>query len=235
MTWVFDQMDLPGEGHVLEIGAGPGTLWDANRSRLYGSRSIALTDASMGMVRTARRVLDPLTDDNAHFTFGVVDAQSLPFPNANFDVVIANHMLYHVPQRHRAVREIARVLRTGGTLYATTVGETHMHEMWRLLRPAVPDIMARVRSVSRGFTLENGAALLHEAFTEVERRDFEDALAITEAAPVLAYLDSTVTMMNVALAEVQWQRLADAIAARIQKEGVFYVKKASGLFLAQKT
>ncbi len=231
MDWVFDQMTLPAGGRVLELGGGPGTLWAAKRARLGRVGSVLLTDLSPGMVRTARASLEAM---DGLFRFGVVDAGALPFSNGTFDVVIANHMLYHVPRRRRALGEMARALRTGGTLYATTVGTAHMRVLWRLLVPMVPDILARVGAVSRGFTLENGEDLLGEVFAEVERRDYEDALAITDVAPVLGYLESSVTMMDVALTDAQWQTLAEAIAERIEAEGALRVAKASGLFVAQK-
>jgi SAM-dependent methyltransferase len=229
-AWVFDQLDLPPGGEVLELGAGPGTLWDTNRSRLGDGCSVVLTDASAGMVRTARETLGDLGD---RFAFGVADAQALPFPDGSFGIAIANHMLYHVADRRRALGEIARVLQAEGTLYATTVGEGHMREMWHLLAPMVPDIVTRVGSVTEGFTLERGEVLLGECFGEVERRDYEDALAITEVAPVLGYLESAATMMDVELTEAEWARLAEAIAARIEADGVFRVEKVSGLLMGR--
>lgn len=231
MAWVFDQLSMLPGSRVLELGCGPGTLWEANRARLGGVGSVTLTDLSPGMVRTARASLEAM---ESLFRFGVVDADALPFPNGTFDVVIANHMLYHVLRRRRALDEMARALRTGGTLYATTVGTAHMRALWQLLVPIVPDILARVGAVSRGFTLENGGDLLGEVFSEVELRDYEDALAITEVAPVLGYLASAVTMMDVMLTDAQWQALAEAIAERIEAEGALRVAKASGLFVAQK-
>ena len=231
MDWVFDQLTLPQGGRVLEVGAGPGTLWEANQARLPRTETIIVTDLFPGMVSTARDSLAPNAD---RFTFGVVDAQDLPFPDGIFDTVLANHVLYHVPQRRRALNEIARVLRSGGTLYATTVGATHMRAMWRLLEPMVPDILTRVGSVTAGFTLDNGTALLGEVFDEVERRDYEDALAITAVDPVLGYLDSSLTMMGVEIAEAEREQLAAAIAARIAAASAFRVGKASGILIARK-
>lgn len=42
------------------------------------------------------------------------DIQDLPFPDGRFDVVICNHVLEHVPDDHRAMTELARVLAPGG-------------------------------------------------------------------------------------------------------------------------
>ncbi len=114
--WVFDQLDLPDESHLLEIGCGAGGLWADNLDRIPAGWEITLTDASPGMLAEAQRNLSI----QRRFAFRLADAQKLPFEDGAFDAVIANHMLYHVPDRPRAFSEIARVLRDGGTLYAAT-------------------------------------------------------------------------------------------------------------------
>lgn len=43
-----------------------------------------------------------------------VDLQNLPFPDATYDFVFASHVLEHVPDDHKAIREIRRVLKPGG-------------------------------------------------------------------------------------------------------------------------
>ena len=58
---------------------------------------------------------------------GVIDAQSIPFARWSFDAVIANSMLYHVPDRARALAEIQRILKPSGRFYASTIGEQHPH------------------------------------------------------------------------------------------------------------
>jgi SAM-dependent methyltransferase len=45
------------------------------------------------------------------------DALALPFPDGQFELVISQEMVEHVPDPFRAVREMARVLRAGGALY----------------------------------------------------------------------------------------------------------------------
>ena len=55
-----------------------------------------------------------------------------PFDDGAFDVVIANHMLYHVPAPQRAVAEFARVLRPDGLLMAATNGPRHLRQLWEV-------------------------------------------------------------------------------------------------------
>ena len=44
--WVFSQLPLQVTTHVLEVGAGPGWLWRANRKRLPSGLSALITDRS---------------------------------------------------------------------------------------------------------------------------------------------------------------------------------------------
>jgi ubiquinone/menaquinone biosynthesis C-methylase UbiE len=49
-------------------------------------------------------------------TFVLADAQSIPFGDSSFEAVIANNMLYHVPNRRLALSEIHRVLVKKGSV-----------------------------------------------------------------------------------------------------------------------
>ena len=51
--WVFDQLDLPAEARVLELGSGPGWLWRGNVERIPAGWTVTLSDFSPGMVETA--------------------------------------------------------------------------------------------------------------------------------------------------------------------------------------
>ena len=162
--WVFDaMMCLPERARILELGCGPGDLWAINRARIPTGWELTLTDASPGMVEAAQR---KLADLKPVPTLKVVDAQSIPFDAVTFDAVIANHMLYHVPDRRRTLAEIRRVLRPGGKLFATTVGGGAMTELWALVEAFIPDIHASTQAVASGFTLENGGDQLAEVFSE---------------------------------------------------------------------
>ena len=94
--WIFDHFEIPAVARVLELGCGPANLWQKNLHRIPEGWDITLSDLSPGMVDKARENLA----DSAHpFHLQTINAQDIPFPDADFDAVIANHMLYHVPDR----------------------------------------------------------------------------------------------------------------------------------------
>src|SRR5215216_3134108 len=129
--WVFDTLlKLPENAKILELGSGQGLLWKENTSRIPPGWVITLSDLSSGMLDAAWR---NLVITGRAFQFKEIDAQSIPFEEETFDAVIANHMLYHVPDRPKAFAEIKRVLRPGGRFYAATNGENHLREIYELV------------------------------------------------------------------------------------------------------
>jgi ubiquinone/menaquinone biosynthesis C-methylase UbiE len=224
---VFDQYVFPAECRILEVGCGSGILWQQNLERIPPGWRLTLTDFSEGMLEQARQNLGKA----GAFTFQVVDAQSIPFEDEQFDVVIANFMLYHVPDRPRALGEIRRVLKPGGQLYATTVGERHMQELMELPCRFDPSGRTEQMKMANEFTLENGQAQLEAFFAAVEVRRYPDALEVSEVEPLVDYLLSTSTFSSMGEREA-----FTAFVQRIWEEngGVFHVTKDSGMFLARK-
>jgi ubiquinone/menaquinone biosynthesis C-methylase UbiE len=172
----------------------------------------------------------------------VADAQALPLSDASLDVALAMHMLYHVPDIEQAARELRRVLRPGGTLLAVTNSEEHLDELdqvtWDAIA-ALADLPTTIpRKPSGRFQLENGATLLHSAFERVERCDAQGALFIPETAPVIAYVNSTRSMIEQLLpASINWEELLAEVerrvAATIAERGVFQVRTHTGVFVCQ--
>ncbi len=134
--WLFDRFALPAGAHLLELGCGEGGMWAARRDRLPPDLRLTLTDVSPGMLTAARTRLEPALSD---IRFAVVDCQAIPFADASFDVVIANHMLYHVPDIPRALGEIRRVLRPNGWFHGATNGLRHMLELDQLVERFAPE------------------------------------------------------------------------------------------------
>ena len=146
--------------------------------------------------------------------FAVIDAQSIPFPVATFEAVIANHMLYHVPDWATALAEIRRVLTPGGRFYASTVGPQHLREMTSFFPDHEGDF-----GTEYAFDLENGREQLRAYFAHVERHRYEDALVVTEPEPLIAYLLST--RVASVLDEADRAELTRRVADRMKEIGLF--------------
>ncbi len=223
--WVFDHLGLAPGSCAIEVGCGSGTLWWENRARIPRCRQILLTDVSPGMLEGARRRLQGL---EVSLQFAVVDAQALPLGDASVDVVIANHMLYHLPDLSGALAEIRRVLKPGGHLCATTNGRDHLRELGGLGQSIEANLLAE----SIGFTLENGAGELGAVFADVTLHTHHDYLWVTEAEAILDYIRSEPA--GARLDEAAISQLRSTVEDEIAHRGGFRMTKASGMFIARR-
>jgi SAM-dependent methyltransferase len=224
MRWVFDQLALREGESVLEVGCGTGALWVGNADRTPAGCTLRLTDASAAMVDAAR---DALSRAHVEAQVEVMSAESLAVGTASQEVVVANHMLYHVADLRRALAEIRRVLRPSGRLVASTNGRRHMIELDDLAEEVVR--AERDRLVER-FGLENGADVLGATFDDVTLRGREDALEVTDADALVAYVASLPTAAGLSRSDLE--RLRARIAAHLAR-GPFHITRQSGVFLAR--
>lgn len=95
---------------LLEIGCGLGT---DSLQFARGGALVTGVDLTEQSVELARRRFELY---GVPGRFQVADAESLPFPDASFDVVYSFGVLHHTPNTPRAVREVARVLKPGGEI-----------------------------------------------------------------------------------------------------------------------
>jgi SAM-dependent methyltransferase len=164
---------------VLEVGSGMGEF--AERIARELGAEICAVDISARMVAlTAARGIDAR----------VADVQSLPFEDGEFDLAVANWVLYHAADVDLAVREVARVLRPGGRLVAATLGAGHLAEAWELVGGEP------TRDLS--FWSENGEDRLRKAFPRVERRDAEGTLVFPDRQTLREYVAASITRAHLA-------------------------------------
>ena len=230
-NWVFDQLEMPASAQVLEVGCGSGFLWSTNLSKIPIGWQVILSDISPGMLIGCRTTLAPKLDQ---FYFEVCNAMDIPFSSGRFDGIIANHMLYHLPDRGLALAEITRVLKPGGTFFATTNGKTHLLEMDTLIAQNCPTTEGMIPlNRASTFTLENGEDQLAPWFTQVERRLYQDSLEVTEAGPLVAYIRSMIPPDGEQGVSSSSLRLELVIRERIEREGYFRIQKSSGIFIGK--
>jgi SAM-dependent methyltransferase len=209
-------LNLKPEESLLDIGTGdfPARLHHSgHRGRIVG------IDSSPGMIAKAKST-------GADIEFLQADAQSLPFPDESFDVATARHMLYHVPDIPRALRESHRVLRPGGRFLAVTnildnfsEYRNALHEAADTLKGQIAGILRITVPASDVFNEKNGPQLIEAVFGNISTTFVQAALRFETAEPALRYFDSCRTMKGFtpedwiparkAFAEVVSRRLAN--------------------------
>jgi ubiquinone/menaquinone biosynthesis C-methylase UbiE len=227
--WVFDQIcaNTPTTARVLELGCGPAQFWLENRERIPSGWQITLSDYSQGMLDDAQNNLGEL---GKNWQFQQIDVQHIPFADASFDCIIANHMLYHVPDRQQALSEIRRVLAPNGRLYAATNGETHLSDIAEIARRCDPTIETVFDSpVHHTFTLENGAEQIQAVFQNVHLQRYNDGLQVTDPI-ILAKAMCSGFLINIG-PEFQ-AKLTAMLQQELAEKAYITIKKDSGLFEA---
>jgi SAM-dependent methyltransferase len=220
--WLFDREtpDRREAACILDVGCGTASLWTANRQRNSSDWDLTLVDSSAGMINAARHDLGALA------AYVVADAQTLPFEDCSFDLVLANRMLYHVPDRPAAFTEIRRVLRPGGRFHCSTNGRGHLAQLAALL----PDSVT-ITTHGETFGLETGPPQLEPFFTQISVERFESSLRVPAAEPVLAYIASS----------ERYSQSADLDAARkiveaeIQRAGAFSIETHPGVISSRRS
>jgi len=208
---------------VLECGCGTGRFWE--NSHAPKSVRLTLTDLSPAMVDTA--VTHARHHGFENVDGGEHDVQQLPFGDGSYDVVVANHMLYHVPDPGRAVAELARVLRPGGTLLASTNARGHMGEMTEAIGATCGDVDADVYHV---FGLESGELRLREHFSSVSWHAYDNDLLVTDIEAAVAYAVSFPPGESATPAQRNALRVA---LDRNAEAGVFRIRTRTGVFVCQ--
>lgn len=233
MEWFFKQLDIPDTSSILELGCGDASLWSKNFDNIPNGWNITLTDFSLGMLKDAKKNLD---DKAKRFNFKIVDAHSIPFEAESFDVVIANHMLYHLSDIDTALSEIYRVLKPGGYFFASTVGKNHMAEMRSIASEFDSDALTSTgwKSLTQKFQLENGMEQLNKYFNDVKLKRYDDNLIVTKPEPIIDYILSMPGNTKEMLDDENLNRLIKFINGKIKNEGNIFITKDTGYFLGRK-
>jgi ubiquinone/menaquinone biosynthesis C-methylase UbiE len=226
--WIFDTLEtLPSRARVLELGSGPGYMWKECVDRIPPGWRITLSDLSDGMVDGAWR---NLVVTGRAFKFEQIDAQSIPYPDETFDIVIANHMLFHLPDRPKGLSEIKRVIKPEGSLIATTVGDGHLAEIINWLEEASPE--TDIEPFANPFTLDNGLEQLKPFFSQVEILRYDDDLRVTKVEPLMAFIQSTYRAKE--LTDSALTKIRQKLETILEAQSEIFLTKDSGLFKAVK-
>jgi len=111
----------PGDS-VLDVGCGSGSLAIAAKQQVGSTGTVYGLDASSEMIARAEKKAEKT---GVEVVFKEAFAQSLPFPESQFDVVLSTMILHHLPPlaRRELACEILRVLKPGGRVLVIDFGK----------------------------------------------------------------------------------------------------------------
>lgn len=226
--FVLELAAIKPDYHVLELGCGHGMLWRNNLNRIPESSWMTLTDLSLGMVNEAQRSLQK----GHRFSFVCMDSMDLAFPPETFDLVIANHMLYHVPSIPHVLAEVEKVLKPGGRFMAATNGDHYMNDLDVLLE-RFSQKLEKPHSMSKNFNLLNGEMQLRPFFKDIELHLYSGDLFITNAQMLTNYAYST-PLVKETMGQEGKTEMTAFFQRRIDHYGGISIRKETGVFLAKK-
>ncbi|MDR9854227.1 class I SAM-dependent methyltransferase [Paenibacillus sp. VCA1] len=189
--WLIGKLKLTGSELVLDVGAGNGRFSLPVGRMLKGSGGfLAACDLAEGVMIPSRVQAEKESLPILHMQ---ADAENLPFLSEQFDLVMANHMLYHLPNLNRGLAEMGRVLKQSGRLLATTNSEKGMPELFGLHLNTMDrlGIPFGVKEELIAFSLENGEQTLSKHFKQVESWTYEAGFMVKEPEPVFQYYAAT--------------------------------------------
>jgi SAM-dependent methyltransferase len=235
---VCDRAGLAGTEVVADIGCGNG-LYLAELARRGHRGRLLGVDLSAGMLAAARAAVSAHTvPANPVPAAGVVvgDAAALPLADGAAEVTLALHMLYHVPDRAAAVRELRRITRDGGSVLVVLNGPDHLHELRELTSEAAaavgqPPGAFWADTGDGGLDIDHGADLLASAFGAIERHDFAAELVVPDPGPVLDYVASMRVTQGLADPGALVAAAAGLLAAR--GDGPIRIRTRSGCLVAR--
>lgn len=190
----------PGES-VLDVACGTGAVSRRAAERVGSAGRIAALDINPGMIEVGRSAAPPESGIEWH----TGDAESLPLPDGEFDVVLCQLGLQFMADKPAALSEMRRVLKDDGRLILTLVGPTPapFAAMADALSHHIgPEAGAFVRTVFSLYDADQIQALIGDAgFRDIEVETDSPTLRLPAPADFLwQYVSSTPLAQRVAQA-----------------------------------
>jgi len=170
---ILDRIDFTGVRNVLEIASGTGRVTKHLGARLPEGAKLVATDLNPGMLAIAKERIS-----FGDIEYQTADMMDLPFADASFDVVVCQFGIMFAPDKPGALKEMRRVLRTGGTLIFNTWGPIEENPVWNITSTVVNELMGEknARIFKDGpFNLDDVNVVLRL----LELAGFEDNIAAT--------------------------------------------------------
>ncbi len=227
--WIFSHLKLKEHEQILELGCGTGKLWADNYTQVPNTCKIVLSDFSERMLDNARMNLKGI---DLNIKFENINAEKIPYPEHTFDLIVACHMLYHVPDLSKALSEISRTLKPNGRFISTTVSVQHMAELNSFLSRFNLHKRDRQKYYNE-IHIETGREILEPYFSNIFCYEYINPVEIYEVTPLLTYIKSMFPKEKYPDFQLKEADIQNAIQSIIDIDKKFTITGISGLFKAR--
>lgn len=178
---------LPANARLLDVGCGTGGTMDRLRSlgEVWG---LDMEPLALELCR-----------ERGHTNLTLASATDMPFPDNHFDGIVALDVLEHIEDHVSAAKEIARVLKPGGTLVVTVPAyrslwsrhDIALHHVRRYRAPEMQKLLA-----DTGLTVEKCTYTVSTLFPAVwvvrqfQNKFQKNAPPVADAQPTRAWLNT---------------------------------------------
>lgn len=228
--WCFNQINFSRDANVLELGCGTGKLWFKNKDYIESTLNITLSDFSKSMIKIAK---NRLKDVNREFGYKEINAENIPYNDETFDIIIAQHMIYFIPDIEKALVEIQRVLKPNGVFYVTANSCESMKELNKLAENFAPNLGLDSNGYSERFDLEHGRGILEKYFSKVNVEILDGKIIVDEAEPVVSYKASTIQGSTILIGEIK-KDFTNYLKGYIEEKGSISITTKTCMFKAVK-
>lgn len=225
-TWIHENYQFFEDCQILEFGTGTGKDWKDRITDLPSNCSLVLSDFSKGMVEELKSSFG----SHKNVKVMALDIQNTHFEDDSKDFIIANSMLYHVPDINKAISEVSRILKSSGTFYAATAGNKNMFQYLKETFLKTNSRITLPKAIS--FTLENGAEYFEKYFKHVEIARYVNRLEITDTNDLVDYFYSVASIEG--LKESDRAEIFDYYEREKNSQGVIVIEIEYGMFIAKK-